>query len=140
MKKVLIIEDDPIVGKVHRALLEKEGYQVEVAGDGEKGFQQVHEFHPDAVMLDLMLPKLSGLDLLKKIRVESALRDLPVFVFTNAYVPTMIQEANRAGANTVFNKSSVTPNQIIGALRQVFETPPSKPAAGPVPRKPPGTD
>ena len=68
MKKILIIEDDTIVAHVYRSRLEKEGFEVDIAADGQAGYYRLYEMKPDALLLDLMLPKLNGIDLLKKIR------------------------------------------------------------------------
>jgi len=116
MKKILIIEDDPIVAHIYRTRLEKEGYSVETSADGQTGFYRIHEFQPDAVLLDLMLPKMNGIDILKKIRAQGQFAQVPIVVFTNAYVPNMIQEAFSAGATQVFNKATLTPRQILDAL------------------------
>jgi len=121
MKRILIIEDDPIVGHIYRTRLEKEGFEIEVCADGHAGFYRTHEYKPDAVLLDLMLPKMNGIDILKKLRAEPQFQRLPVVVFTNAYVPNMIQEAFSAGASQVFNKATLTPRQILDALYAAAE-------------------
>lgn len=120
MKKVLIVEDDQIVAHVYKSRLEKEGFQVEVAPDGQIGFYRLHEIKPDAILLDLMLPKMNGIDLLKKARAVREFQSLPVYVFTNAYVANMINDAWSAGATAVYNKSCVTPRQIIDVLQKHF--------------------
>lgn len=120
MKKVLIIEDDPIVAHVYRSRLEKEGFKVEVSSDGQAGYYQVHEMRPDGILLDLMLPKMNGLEILKKIRAQTQFQNIPVIVFTNAYVPNMIQESFTAGATAVYNKATLTPRQIVDALHSAF--------------------
>src|SRR5688572_18859291 len=120
MKKILIIEDDPIVAHIYQTRLEKEGYEVEIAPDGQSGFYRVHEFRPDAVLLDLMLPKMNGVEILKKIRAQSQFGRTPVIVFTNAYVPNMIHESFQAGATQVFNKATLTPRQIIDAIQNAI--------------------
>src|SRR2546426_2725137 len=128
MKKVLIVENNPIVPHIYKTRLEKEGYQPQVAADGQSGFYRIHEFEPDAVLLDLMLPKMNGLDILKKIRAEAKFSKIPVVVFTNAYVPNMINEAFQAGATQVFNKATLTPRQILDALNNIiasYANPPS---------------
>ena len=116
MKKILIIEDDPIVAHIYRTRLEKEAYSVETCADGQSGFYRIHEFNPDGILLDLMLPKMNGIDILKKIRAQNKFAQVPIVVFTNAYVPNMIQEAFSAGASQVFNKATLTPRQILDAL------------------------
>ncbi|MBN2505679.1 MAG: response regulator [Verrucomicrobia bacterium] len=129
MKKLLIIEDDPITAHIYRTRLEKEGYAVEVATDGHSGYYRIHEYRPSAVLLDLMLPKLNGVDVLKKICAQAQSQRVPVIVFTNAYMPNMIQEAFAAGATQVFNKATLTPRQIIDALAHTLN--PAEPASTP---------
>ena len=142
MKKILIIEDDAVVAHIYKSRLEKEGFVIEIAADGQTGFYRIHEFKPDAVLLDLMLPKMNGVDILKKIRAQKQYQRLPIIVFTNAYVTNMIQDATQAGATNVFNKASLTPRQITEALNLAIaansELPPAsgtafykKPASGP---------
>ncbi len=120
MKKVLIIEDDPVVAHIYRTRLEKEDYAVETCSDGQAGFYRIHEFHPDGVLLDMMLPKMNGIDILKKIRAQAQFNRIPIIVFTNAYVPNMIQEALAAGASHVFNKATLTPRQILDSLHALI--------------------
>jgi DNA-binding response OmpR family regulator/HPt (histidine-containing phosphotransfer) domain-containing protein len=120
MTKILIIEDDPIIANIYRSRLDKEGFQVEIAADGQSGFYRIHESHPEALLLDLMLPKMDGLQILRKIRAQKQFQNMPVIVFTNAFVPNMIQEAVQAGATHVFNKAALTPRQIIDAINQAL--------------------
>src|SRR4030095_5719335 len=112
MKKIWITEADPIVAHIYRTRLEKEGYSVETCADGQTGFYRIHEFNPDGVLLDLMLPKMNGVEILKKIRAQAKFASVPIVVFTNAYVPNMIQESFSAGASQVFNKATLTPGHI----------------------------
>jgi DNA-binding response OmpR family regulator len=117
MKKILIIEDDEIVANIYRNKLCLEGFSVEIAADGEAGLQSVHQTRPDAVILDLMLPKLSGVDLLKKVRAEPAFEKLPIIVFSNTYLANMIQEAWKAGATKCLSKASCSPNQFVTVVK-----------------------
>ena len=119
MKRILIVEDDAVVGFVYRTNLKKEGFAVEVMIDGESGLARIQETCPDAVLLDLMLPKMSGLEVLKTMRAQPLLSKVPVMVFTNAYIPAMINDAMEAGATKVFNKANVTPKEIVQALKDV---------------------
>ncbi|HXJ61818.1 MAG TPA: response regulator [Verrucomicrobiae bacterium] len=116
MKKVLIIEDDALVAQIYRSSLEKRGYATETCQDGQSGLSHVQEHKPDAILLDLMLPKLNGIDVLVQMRAQKNLASLPVIVLTNAYIPDMIQEAFAAGASQVFNKANITPQHILDAL------------------------
>jgi DNA-binding response OmpR family regulator/HPt (histidine-containing phosphotransfer) domain-containing protein len=136
MKKLLIIEDDPIVAHIYKTRLEKESYEVEVAPDGQSGFYRIYEYAPDAVVLDLMLPKMNGVEILKKIRAQAQFNKTPIIVFTNAYVPNMIQEAFQAGATLVFNKATLTPRQILDALNNTIFSSEAKSAETQPPAEP----
>jgi DNA-binding response OmpR family regulator len=115
MKKILIIEDDPVAGHVYRTRLQKEGYEVQIAVDAENALACLDTFRPDGLLLDLMLPKTSGIDLLKMIRQQGL--NLPVIVFTNAFVPGMIEGARQAGATLVLDKMTMTPKALADAFR-----------------------
>src|SRR5207244_10077482 len=98
MSKILIIEDDQIVANIYRNKFCLEGFQVEVALDGSAGLDLVRSFRPDAVLLDLMLPKLTGVELMKSIRSEPDFEKVPIIVFSNTYLTTMVEQAWKAGA------------------------------------------
>ncbi len=144
MYKVLIIEDDPIVARIYGSRFEKEGFQSVVATNGESGFECVQDLHPDIVLLDLMLPKMNGIEVLKKLRALPELNQLPVLVFTNAYVGQMIDAAFQAGATSVYNKSNTTPRDILDAIQMLLtgDTAPAPethhaPSSPPEPPEPP---
>jgi DNA-binding response OmpR family regulator len=128
VKKLLIIEDDPIIANIYRSIFEKEDYKVDVAADGQSGFYKIHEERPDVVLLDLMLPIMGGVDILKKIRAQKAFSKLPVVVFTNAYLPDMVQEAMKAGARHVYNKATLAPRDISQAIHDALFAPNNPPA------------
>jgi CheY-like chemotaxis protein len=117
MKKILIIEDDQIVANVYRNRLAVEGYQTETAADGESGLKLMHTFKPQIVILDLMLPGISGVEVIKEIRKDAEFSKIPTIVFSNTYLTNLIQEAWRAGANKCLSKSSCTPKDIIEIVR-----------------------
>ena len=93
MKKVLIIEDDQLIANIYRNKFLVEGYQVEIALDGESGLEMMRVFRPDVILLDLMLPKMSGVDVIKLVRAELDFARVPIIVLSNTYLTNMIQEA-----------------------------------------------
>src|SRR5437016_6224807 len=95
MKKMLIIEDDQIVGSIYLRKFQVEGFQVELALDGEAGLAATLKSRPDVVILDLMLPRLNGVEVLKKLRAEPTTRDLPVVVLSNAYMSSLVHQDRR---------------------------------------------
>ncbi len=120
MKKILIIEDDQIVANVYRNKLAVEGYTTEVAPDGETGLKVMRTFKPQLIMLDLMLPGISGVDVIKEIRSEEEFSKIPIIVFSNTYLTNLIQEAWRAGANKCLSKSNCTPKDVIEIVRNAI--------------------
>ena len=117
MKKILLIEDDQIVANVYRNKLNVEGYQTETAPDGETGLRLLRTLKPHMVILDLMLPGISGVEVIKEIRKDEQFGKIPTVVFSNTYLTNLIQEAWRAGANKCLSKSSCNPKDVIDIVR-----------------------
>jgi two-component system, OmpR family, alkaline phosphatase synthesis response regulator PhoP len=82
MKRILVIEDDKDIVELVKYNLEKEGFQVVPSGDGASGLAQIRKAPPDLLVLDLMLPKFSGLDMCKEVRRDTSLNRLPVLILT----------------------------------------------------------
>jgi len=118
MKKILIVEDDCFTVNIYRSLLEKEGYQVWVAPDGQIGYDLFVEAKPDGLLVDLMLPKINGIDLVKKVRALAGLQKLPIIAYTNAFIPALIDRVKAAGADHVFEKGNFTPGVLTTAFRE----------------------
>src|SRR6185369_3806231 len=139
MKKILIIEDNQIVANVYRNKFLVEGYQTEVALDGESGLKLVHSFKPNMILLDLMLPKMSGVDVIRDVRGQEEFAKLPIVVFSNTYLTNLVQDAWKAGATKCLSKASCTPKQVIDAVRSTLtpkEESPRRPVTS-IPQTPP---
>jgi DNA-binding response OmpR family regulator len=120
LKKILLIDGDESVAGIYRAQIEAAGYEVEVALDGETGFHDLYTINPDALLLDLLLPGLSGSEILKKTRAQKKFEKTPILVFTNIYTRDVEEEAKAAGALRLFNKAACTPRDVIEALNEIF--------------------
>jgi DNA-binding response OmpR family regulator len=131
--KILIIEDDQLVANIYRNKFALEGYEAETALDGQVGLELVQSFRPDAVLLDLVLPRLSGLEVMRRIRAQKEFEDLPIVVFSNTYLSNVVQDAWKAGATKCLPKANCTPRQVIDAVRATLKprttTAPATPAA-----------
>src|SRR5262249_54674593 len=112
-KRLLIVEDDITVATIYRNKLQYEGFDVVVATDGQEGYNRAFEFKPDVVLLDLMIPTINGIELIQKFRAEAQFKELPIVVFSNTYMSSMVQEARNAGATKCLAKGGSTPKQII---------------------------
>lgn len=120
--KILIIEDDQLVANIYRNKFALEGFQAETAPDGDIGLELVRSFRPDAVLLDLVLPRVTGLEVMRRLRAEKEFEGLPVIVFSNTYLSNMVQEAWKAGATKCLSKASCTPKQVIEAVRSTLKS------------------
>lgn len=117
MHKVLIVEDDQLVAGIYRNKLAVAGFEVQTAFDGEIGLETARNFRPDAVLLDLMLPKVTGVDLIRQIRAEPGMDQVPLIVFSSTFLTNLIQEAWKAGATKCLSKANCTPKQVIEVVR-----------------------
>jgi DNA-binding response OmpR family regulator len=82
-KKILIIEDDNIIIKIIEHFLENEDYSVSVAQDGEVGLKKIIEDKPDLILLDIMVPSMSGLQLLEKLKEDTQLSQIPIIIISS---------------------------------------------------------
>ena len=123
MKKILIIEDDQIVANVYSNKLAVENYKVEIAADGEAGQAAAQTFQPDLILLDLMMPGIDGVEVMKRLRAQPAFEKTPIVVFSNTYLSSTIKEAWKAGASKCFSKTNCSPKQILEAVRSLIEAP-----------------
>jgi CheY-like chemotaxis protein len=129
VKNVLVVEDNKVVAAVYRNLLNLDGLAVEIASDGEDALAQMGRSMPDAVLLDLKLPKMNGFTVLRRMRDLPLGRTVPVIVFTESHAPAMIKEAWDYGATTVLSKASSPPKVVVAAIRKALADPPPDTAA-----------
>lgn len=120
MKKLLIIEDDRIIASIYSKKFAVEGFNVEVAEDGQAGLDSICNSRPDIVLLDLMLPKITGLEILNRVRAMPAFQQLPIIVFSNAYMTSVIDAAWKAGATAVLTKANTSPKMLTEAIHDLL--------------------
>ncbi|MBI3416190.1 MAG: response regulator [Verrucomicrobia bacterium] len=127
MKTILMIEDDPLIARVYKTQIEKAGFQLQVADTAEAGLLALSTARPDLVLLDLMLPAISGVEILKRLRADASLAGLPVFVLTAVNFSDLAREAAQAGANRVFDKAKIIPLDILDAIEEdgIFDPTPA---------------
>jgi CheY-like chemotaxis protein len=83
MTRLLIIEDDPVILRMHRKVFTFEGFEVAVAADGVEGLDMARALKPDAILLDVMMPKMNGIQVLEKLKCDPETKALPVIMLTN---------------------------------------------------------
>jgi CheY-like chemotaxis protein len=120
MAKVLIIEDDPLMIRMYKKIFTFDGYTVETAGDGEEGLTKIRSFMPTIVLLDVMMPKLNGLEVLAKIKSDPDLKKIPVVMLTNLAGQQDIDKALEMGAIKYIVKSEYDPKQISDMVKEII--------------------
>lgn len=115
---ILLIEDDSLLLKMYKTKLEKEGFQVLAAEDGQKGLKMALEEKVDFILLDIMMPKISGLDLLTKLRQNPKGKNIPVIVLSNLAQPEKSKKALDLGAKEFLVKANFTPSQVVAKVKQ----------------------
>jgi CheY-like chemotaxis protein len=127
MKKILIAEDDFFIRDIYSQIFSGAGYEVEVAVDGADALEKIKNKLYDIILLDIMMPKMSGLDALRALRgLTPPTKDIPVFIITNLGQENVIEEAFKIGMDGYIIKSQVTPQQIVDEIDTFFankETP-----------------
>ena len=117
-KRILIVEDDPALSGVYITKFEKEGFAVRHASNGEEAIAMAEEQRPDAVLLDLMLPKLDGYQVLQKLKENAELQMVPVIVLSNLSKEEDAKKAIELGAVEYLVKIYNLPSDVVAKVRE----------------------
>ena len=118
MKKILIIEDDTFLAGMYAEKLSREGFEVELATDGEQGLKKIKEIKPDLVLLDIVLPKTDGFEILKKIKNDVKLKKIPVILLTNLGQRSDVEKGLSLGADDYIIKAHFTPSGVLERIKK----------------------
>lgn len=121
MSKILFIEDEVALQKTIGDALRKEGYQVISALDGESGLRLAQQELPDLILLDLILPKMHGLDLLEELKKNEKTKEIPVIVLTNMEDVQGIEKAISLGARAYLVKSDYKLEEVIKKIKDILQ-------------------
>ena len=114
---VLLVEDDVFLAGMYQMKLELEGYKVLVAQDGEKGLTLAKKNKPDLILLDIVLPKLNGFEVLKKIKKSKVLAQIPVILLTNLSQKEDVKKGLELGASDYLIKAHYLPSEIVKKIK-----------------------
>ncbi|OGY18807.1 MAG: hypothetical protein A2900_01830 [Candidatus Chisholmbacteria bacterium RIFCSPLOWO2_01_FULL_50_28] len=121
MAKILIIEDDPLVSRMHQKIFAFEKFDVDTASNGEEGLEKAKSGNPSLILLDLMLPKMSGLEVLDQLKAEPKTKKIPVVILTNLSDQHETDLASAKGAVKIIHKSESDPKQIVEIIRKILQ-------------------
>lgn len=119
-KKILFIEDESALQKTFGEILTQEGYQMISALDGEIGLRLAGDEKPDLILLDLILPKVNGFDVLRKLKEDKETKDIPVIVLTNLEEMGNVDKAIELGATTYLVKANYSLKEIVEKIRKAL--------------------
>jgi len=120
MARIVVIEDDPLINRMYQKIFTAKGHKVEVAIDGEEGMDKIKDFQPDLILLDIMMPKVNGLELLKKIKSTSEIAKIPVVVLSNLSGTSDIETALSEGAVKYIVKSDYKPKEVYDIVKGIL--------------------
>ena len=120
MAKILIVEDDPLIMRLYQKIFTFEGFEVILATNGEEGLEKARSAKPTVILLDIMMPKMNGLDLLIKLKVDPQTQKIPVVMLTNLAGTQDAEKALSEGAIKYIIKSEFAPKQVVNMVKEII--------------------
>lgn len=120
-KKLLIVEDDPYVQRIYQRLFAHADYEFEVASDGEEGLALAKKIKPALILLDIIMPKKNGLEVLEELKKDPELKDIPVVMLTNFGEEEFIRKAIELGADSFMVKADFEPEQVKEKVEKILK-------------------
>ncbi len=120
MIKVLITEDDPLMSRMYQKIFTFEGYEVIMAANGEEGLEKAKKESPTIILLDVMMPKMNGFEMLEKLKLDPASKSIPVIMLTNLAGEKDAETALSKGAVKYIVKSEYEPKQVVDMAKEIL--------------------
>lgn len=117
-KKVLIVEDEAIILDLLQKKLTKEGYETLIARDGDEGLAVMRKNKPDIVLLDIIMPKMGGFEVMAEMQKDEELKQIPIIVISNSGQPVEIDKAQSLGAKDWLVKAEFNPQEVIDKIEK----------------------
>ena len=122
MTKIAIIEDDPVISQMYRMKFEADGFDVQLANNGNRGVALVKSFTPDLILLDLQMPEMDGLEALTIMRKNDWGKNIPVIILTNLGEEESPKELHALGIHSYIVKADLTPRQVVQRVKEALAT------------------
>lgn len=117
-KKILFVDDEPVVVKLMKTRIESRDFEVETAASGIEALEKLKNFHPDLVLLDVIMPEMDGFETCRRIKDAKETAHLPVILFTASQDAKLQKAAQKAGADKVVQKPFV--NQVFETIAEIL--------------------
>lgn len=119
-KKIILVEDDPFLRNLMLTKLQKEGFDVTEAFDGEDGLKKAGELKPSLILLDLILPGINGFEVLQQLKSSPATSGIPVIILSNLGSRTDVEKGLKLGAYDFMIKAHFTPEEIVEKVKNAL--------------------
>ena len=120
-KKILLIEDEEMLANMYQVKFENEGYTLIKARDGEQGLEMAQKEKPDFILLDVIMPKMDGFTVLKKLKEDAATKNIPVLLLTNLGQDEDVKKGKELGAVGYLVKANITPSEVVLKVKEVMK-------------------
>ncbi|MFH0969055.1 MAG: response regulator [Patescibacteria group bacterium] len=120
-KKLLIVEDDSILQKALQEFLSEEGFEIFSALDGEEGVKMAKENMPDLILLDIILPRKDGYEVLRELKAEDSTKNIPIVLLTNLGSLNDVEKAIGLGATTYLIKADYKLEEVSKKIKEVLK-------------------
>lgn len=117
-KKILLIEDEEIITNLLKKKLKREGYEVSIATNGEEGLEKMKSEKPDLILLDIVMPKKGGFEVMEEMNKDEELKKIPVIVISNSGQPVELDKAKKLGAKDWLIKTEFDPEEVVKKVKK----------------------
>ncbi len=121
MKSILLVEDDPFLIDIYSVKFKERGFSIDIAKDGDECFSKIEEGSPDLVLLDIVLPRLDGWEILRKLKNDGKLSDLKIVILSNLGQKGEVEKGMKLGAIKYLIKAHYTPTEVVKEVEKILK-------------------
>lgn len=120
-KRILVVEDDAVLREILTEKLDQKGYEVLSVEDGEVALQEIYKQKPDLILLDILMPRKGGMEVMEELHKDLELSKIPIIVISNSGQPVEVQRAKELGAKEFLIKAVFDPNEVLEKVQKVLK-------------------
>lgn len=120
-KKIMLVEDDEVLAEMYQIRFKSEDFEVFRAENGKRALEEIGHFKPDLILLDIMMPEMNGIDVLKYLRAQKETKNLPIFLLTALSQARDRAAGMEAGADGFIVKSELMPKEVVQKVRMALD-------------------
>ena len=121
-KKILIIDDDPMIARMYQERFSRDGFEVVLAFNGKEGLEKAEKEKPDIILLDIMMPKMNGYEMLKALREKEEITSIPVIIFSSLGAdPELVEKSKQLGVVDTIDKGAVLAKEVVEKVKAALK-------------------